>query len=43
MSRPHLQGKKKDVSSTRDMQNSEHGDAAPCTDQSEDESSDVDS
>ncbi|XP_061213887.1 nucleolar protein 8 isoform X1 [Neopsephotus bourkii] len=41
--RPHLQGKNKDASSTRSKRNSEHGDAAPPTDQSEDKSSDVDS
>ncbi|XP_033921942.1 nucleolar protein 8 isoform X3 [Melopsittacus undulatus] len=43
VSRLHLQGKNKDASSTRFKQSSECGDAAPCTDQSEDESSDVDS
>ncbi|NWX49170.1 NOL8 protein, partial [Steatornis caripensis] len=43
VSRPHLQGKSKDVSSLRDNQNSEHRDAAPSTDQSEDESSDTES
>ncbi|XP_030357781.1 nucleolar protein 8 isoform X2 [Strigops habroptila] len=42
-SRPHLQGKNKDASSTQDKQNSEHADAAPCTNESEDESSDMDS
>uniref|UniRef100_A0A672UDB2 Uncharacterized protein n=2 Tax=Strigops habroptila TaxID=2489341 RepID=A0A672UDB2_STRHB len=42
-SRPHLQGKNKDASSMQDKQNSEHADAAPCTDESEDESSDMDS
>ncbi|KAF1409138.1 Nucleolar protein 8, partial [Spheniscus mendiculus] len=39
---PHLQGKTKDASSLQD-ENSEHGDAVPSTDQSEDESSDMDS
>ncbi|XP_065543927.1 nucleolar protein 8 isoform X2 [Lathamus discolor] len=43
VSRPHLQGKNKDASSTRFKQNSEHGDAAAHTDQSEDENSDIDS
>ncbi|XP_029851766.1 nucleolar protein 8 isoform X1 [Aquila chrysaetos chrysaetos] len=43
VSRPCLQGKKKDVSSLQDDQNSEHGDAAASTDQSEDENSDMDS
>ncbi|XP_009327548.1 PREDICTED: nucleolar protein 8 [Pygoscelis adeliae] len=39
---PRLQGKSKDASSLQD-QNSERGDAVPSTDQSEDESSDMDS
>ncbi|KAF1470884.1 Nucleolar protein 8, partial [Megadyptes antipodes antipodes] len=39
---PCLQGKSKDASSLQG-QNSEHGDAVPSTDQSEDESSDMDS
>ncbi|XP_074908842.1 nucleolar protein 8 isoform X2 [Buteo buteo] len=43
VSRPCLQGKNKDVSSLQDDQNSEHGDAAASTDQSEDESNDMDS
>ncbi|XP_050760417.1 nucleolar protein 8 isoform X2 [Gymnogyps californianus] len=43
VSRPGLQGKNKHVSSLQDDQNSEHGDAAPSTDQSKDESSDMDS
>ncbi|KAM6126653.1 LOW QUALITY PROTEIN: nucleolar protein 8 [Phoenicopterus ruber ruber] len=43
VSSPHLQGKNKDVSSLQDDQNSEHGAAASSTDQSEDESSDMDS
>ncbi|NXS72485.1 NOL8 protein, partial [Pandion haliaetus] len=42
-SRPCLQGKNKDVSSSQDDQNSNHGDAAASTDQSEGESSDIDS
>uniref|UniRef100_A0A8C3JBZ6 Nucleolar protein 8 n=1 Tax=Calidris pygmaea TaxID=425635 RepID=A0A8C3JBZ6_9CHAR len=41
--RPRLQGKNKGVSSLRESQSSEHGDAAPTTDQSEGESSDTDS
>ncbi|NXD70631.1 NOL8 protein, partial [Eolophus roseicapillus] len=41
--RLHLQGRNKDASSTRYKQNTEHADAAPRTDQSEEESSDVDS
>ncbi|KAM6060424.1 nucleolar protein 8 isoform 2-T2 [Theristicus caerulescens] len=40
---PHLQGKGKDVSYLQEDQNSEHGGAVPSTDQSEDESSDMDS
>ncbi|XP_075015439.1 nucleolar protein 8 [Calonectris borealis] len=40
---PRLQGKSKDVSSLQEDQNSEHGDAVPSTDQSEDEGSDMDS
>lgn len=43
VSRPCLQGKNKAVSSLQEDQNSEHGDALPSTDQSEDESSDTDS
>ncbi|XP_054694548.1 nucleolar protein 8 [Grus americana] len=43
VSQPRLQGKNKDVSSVQDDQNSEHGGAPPSSDQSEDESSDVDS
>ncbi|NWH53879.1 NOL8 protein, partial [Fregata magnificens] len=43
VSRPRLQVKRKDVSSLNEDQNSEHGDAVPSTDQSEDESSDMDS
>ncbi|XP_075279868.1 nucleolar protein 8 isoform X1 [Opisthocomus hoazin] len=43
VSRPRLQGKNKDASSLQAIQNSEHGDAAPSTDQSEGESSDMDS
>ncbi|KAM6413794.1 nucleolar protein 8 [Rhynochetos jubatus] len=43
LSKPRLHGKNKNVSSLQDNQNSEHGDAAPSTDESEDESSDVDS
>ncbi|XP_014809049.1 PREDICTED: nucleolar protein 8 isoform X2 [Calidris pugnax] len=41
--RPCLQGKNKGVSSLRESQSSEHGDAAPSTDWSEGESSDTDS
>nr|XP_009487344.1 PREDICTED: nucleolar protein 8 [Pelecanus crispus] len=40
---PRLQGKSKDVNSLQEDQNSEHGDAVPSTDQSGDESSDMDS
>ncbi|XP_032858945.1 nucleolar protein 8 [Tyto alba] len=43
VSRPRLQGKKRGVSSLQDNQNSKRGDAAPSTDHSEAESSDVDS
>ncbi|NXK13746.1 NOL8 protein, partial [Herpetotheres cachinnans] len=43
VSRLCLQGKNKDVSSLQDDQNSEYGDAAPSTAQSEDESSSMDS
>ncbi|XP_074459375.1 nucleolar protein 8 isoform X1 [Larus michahellis] len=43
VSRSRLQGKNKDVSSLQKDQNSEHGDAAPCSDQSEDEGSDMES
>uniref|UniRef100_A0A8C4U4Z8 Nucleolar protein 8 n=1 Tax=Falco tinnunculus TaxID=100819 RepID=A0A8C4U4Z8_FALTI len=44
VSRPHLPGKKKDVSSLQDDQNSEYEDSAAATAaQSEDESSDMDS
>ncbi|PKU29830.1 hypothetical protein llap_19866 [Limosa lapponica baueri] len=43
VSRSRLQGKNKGVSSLREDQSSERGDAAPSTDQSEDESSDTDS
>ncbi|XP_010157966.1 PREDICTED: nucleolar protein 8, partial [Eurypyga helias] len=43
LSKPCLHGKNKNVSSLQDDQHSEHGDAAPSTDQSEDESSGVDS
>ncbi|KAM9271927.1 nucleolar protein 8 [Cariama cristata] len=43
VSRPCLQGKNEHVSSLQDDQNSERGDAASSTDQSEDESSDMDS
>ncbi|XP_049682768.1 nucleolar protein 8 isoform X3 [Accipiter gentilis] len=43
VSRPCLQGRNKDVSSLQDDQNSERGDTAASTDQSEDESSDMDS
>ncbi|XP_074007504.1 nucleolar protein 8 [Numenius arquata] len=41
--RPCLQGKNKGVSALQEDQSSERGDAAPSTDQSEDESSDTDS
>ncbi|KAM6344359.1 nucleolar protein 8 isoform 2-T3 [Alca torda] len=43
VSRSCLQGKNKDASSLQKDQNSEHGDAAPCSDQSDDEGSDMDS
>ncbi|KGL86219.1 Nucleolar protein 8, partial [Charadrius vociferus] len=43
VSRPYLQGKNKGVSSLQEDQNSEHGGALLHTDQSEDESSDMDS
>uniref|UniRef100_A0A8B9MHW8 Nucleolar protein 8 n=1 Tax=Accipiter nisus TaxID=211598 RepID=A0A8B9MHW8_9AVES len=43
VSRPCLQGRNKDASFLQDDQNSERGDAAASTDQSEDESSDMDS
>ncbi|NXP04772.1 NOL8 protein, partial [Thinocorus orbignyianus] len=42
VSRPHLQGKNKGVSSLREDQHSEHRDTARAADQSEDESSDAD-
>ncbi|KFV41689.1 Nucleolar protein 8, partial [Gavia stellata] len=42
VSQPRLQEKNKDVSSSQDDQNSERGDPASGTDQSEDESSDTD-
>ncbi|KFU89073.1 Nucleolar protein 8 [Chaetura pelagica] len=41
-SRPHLQGRSKDTSSLPEDQNSERGAAVPSTDESGDESSDVD-
>ncbi|NXW59894.1 NOL8 protein, partial [Eurystomus gularis] len=41
VSRPHLQGKNKAVSAPQDYQSSECGGAAPSTDQSEDETSDM--
>lgn len=43
VSKPCLQGRNKDASSLQDDQNSERGDAAASTDQSEDESSEMDS
>ncbi|XP_068276084.1 nucleolar protein 8 isoform X2 [Nyctibius grandis] len=43
LSWPRLQGKSKDTNSLQGDRSSEHGDAAPRTDQSEDESSDMDS
>ncbi|NXW06734.1 NOL8 protein, partial [Fregetta grallaria] len=43
VSQPRLHGKSKDVSSLQEDQNSEYGDAVPSTDQSEDESSDMNS
>ncbi|XP_010021321.1 PREDICTED: nucleolar protein 8, partial [Nestor notabilis] len=43
VSRPHLQGKNQDASSTQGKQKSENKNAAPCTGQGEDESSDMDS
>ncbi|NXH79517.1 NOL8 protein, partial [Hydrobates tethys] len=43
VSRPRLQGKSKDVSSLQEYQSAEQGDAVPSTDQSEGESSDMDS
>ncbi|XP_075370055.1 nucleolar protein 8 isoform X1 [Mycteria americana] len=42
VSRPHLQGKSKGASSSQEDQNSERGHGVPSTDQSEDESSDMD-
>ncbi|NXC45344.1 NOL8 protein, partial [Penelope pileata] len=41
--RPHLQGKNKKRNSLQDNQNSAYGDAVPSADESEDESSDMDS
>lgn len=41
--RPHLQGKNKKTNSLQGDQNSECGDTVPCTDESEGESSDLDS
>ncbi|KAM6121093.1 LOW QUALITY PROTEIN: nucleolar protein 8-like [Pterocles gutturalis] len=43
VSQPRLQGKSKDVSFLQEDHNSEHGDAVPCTEQSKDERSGVDS